>query len=126
MQIPNEVKFDADGLIPAVIQDSKTNQVLMLGFMNRAALEQTLNEGKVCFYSRSRKKHWLKGETSGNFLMVKGVFVNCNTDSLLVTADPVGPTCHEGYDSCYFRQITEDGLKVVAEQKFNPEDVYKK
>lgn len=126
MQIPEEVKFDADGLIPAVIQDSKTNQVLMLGFMNRAALEQTLNEGKVCFYSRSRKKHWLKGETSGNFLMVKGVFVNCNTDSLLVTADPVGPTCHEGYDSCYFREIAEEGLKIVADQKFDPKDVYKK
>jgi phosphoribosyl-AMP cyclohydrolase len=126
MQIPNEVKFDADGLIPAVIQDSKTNQVLMLGFMNRAALEQTLNEGKVCFYSRSRKKHWLKGETSGNFLMVKGVFVNCDTNSLLVTADPVGPTCHEGYDSCYFRQITDEGLQVIAEQKFDPKDVYKK
>lgn len=126
MQIPEEVRFDANGLVPAVIQDSKSSQVLMLGFMNRAALEQTLTEGKVCFYSRSRKKHWLKGETSGNFLLVKDVFVNCNTDSLLITADPVGPTCHEGFDSCYFRKITEGGLQVIAEQRFDPKDVYKK
>ncbi|HEY3298023.1 MAG TPA: phosphoribosyl-AMP cyclohydrolase, partial [Armatimonadota bacterium] len=100
MRLPDEVKFGADGLIPAIIQDANNGQVLMVGFMNRDALEKTLAEGKVCFWSRSRNKFWLKGETSGNFLMVKEVFVNCYVDSLLIKADPIGPTCHTGYESC--------------------------
>ncbi|HAH87372.1 MAG: phosphoribosyl-AMP cyclohydrolase [Armatimonadota bacterium] len=127
MQIPDEVKFGADGLIPAVIQDSHDGQVLMVGFMNRDALEKTLAEGKVCFWSRSRQKFWLKGESSGNFLLVKEVLVNCYVDSLLIKAEPVGPTCHNGYQSCYYRKIEEDGsLKIIAPQLFNPKDVYGK
>ena len=127
MQLPKEVKFGADGLIPAVIQDVNDGQVLMIGFMNRDALEKTLAEGKVCFWSRSRNKFWLKGESSGNFLLVKEVLVNCYVDSLLIKAEPVGPTCHDGYDSCYYRKITEEGgLEVIAEQKFDPNEVYGK
>jgi phosphoribosyl-AMP cyclohydrolase len=127
MRVPQEVKFGADGLIPAVVQDAQDGQVLMVGFMNRDALEKTLAEGKVCFWSRSRGKFWLKGESSGNFLLVKEVLVNCYVDSLLVKAEPVGPTCHNGYQSCYYRKIEEDGsLKVIAPQLFNPEDVYGK
>ena len=127
MIIPNEVKFGADGLIPAVIQDADNGQVLMVGFMNRDALDRTLAEGKVCFWSRSRNKFWLKGETSGNFLLVKDVYVNCYADSLLIKAEPIGPTCHTGYQTCYFRRITDDGqLEVEGERLFNPEDVYGK
>ena len=127
MQIPEKVKFDADGLISAVIQDANNGQVLMLGFMNRESLQRTLDEGKVCFWSRSRNKFWLKGEESGNFLIVQGVYANCYADSLLIKAEPVGPTCHNGYESCYYRQFTEDGdLEVIAEQLFDPTEVYKK
>lgn len=127
MIIPNEIKFGADGLIPAIIQNYSNKKVLMVGYMNREALERTLNEGKVCFWSRSRKKFWLKGETSGNFLLVKDIFVNCYADSLLITVDPVGPTCHNGYESCYYRKINEDGtLETVEERLFDPQDVYGK
>lgn len=127
MLLPEEVKFGSDGLIPAVIQDANNGQVLMIGFMNRDALEKTLAEGKVCFWSRSRNKFWLKGETSGNFLMVKEVFVNCYVDSLLIKAEPIGPTCHAGYESCYYRKINEDGsLEVIADQLFDPKEVYGK
>lgn len=127
MIIPDEVKFGADGLIPAVIQDAGNGQVLMMGFMNRDALNRTLTEGKVCFWSRSRNKFWLKGETSGNFLIVKDVYVNCYADSLLIKAEPIGPTCHTGYQTCYFRKITDDSqLEAEGERLFDPEDVYGK
>ena len=127
MLVPDELKFDADGLIPAVVQDFKSGQVLMLGFMNRDAVTRTLAEGRVCFWSRSRQKFWLKGETSGNFLLVKEAFVNCYADSLLIKAEPIGPTCHNGYESCYYRRITDTGgFEVIADQQFNPEEVYGK
>lgn len=98
-----EIDFSkyADGLAPAVIQDAASGRVLMLGFMNRAALDKTLEIGLVTFYSRSRKKLWTKGETSGNFLRVRGVFADCDQDTLLVRALPSGPTCHTGSASCF-------------------------
>ena len=127
MDLLDQLRFDEDGLVPAVIQDASSGQVLMLGFMNRESLQRTLDEGKVCFWSRSRNKFWLKGEESGNFLTVKGVYANCYADSLLIQAEPVGPTCHNGYESCYYRQFTEDGdLEVIAEQLFDPKEVYRK
>ncbi|MHB0997701.1 MAG: phosphoribosyl-AMP cyclohydrolase [Armatimonadota bacterium] len=127
MLIPEKVKFGADGLIPAVVQDADNGQVLMVGFMNKDALEKTLTEGKVCFWSRSRNKFWLKGETSGNSLMVKEAYVNCYADSLLIKAEPIGPTCHEGFQTCYYRKITDEGgLEVVGERLFDPKEVYSK
>lgn len=127
MQIPREIEFGTDGLIPAVIQDVADGQVLMVGFMNRDALEKTLAEGKVCFWSRSRRKLWIKGETSGNLLLVEEVHVNCYVNSLLIRAKPTGPTCHEGYKSCYFRRVNPDGqLEIVAERLFDPKEVYSK
>jgi len=127
MQIPREIEFGTDGLIPAVIQDVEDGQVLMVGFMNRDALEKTLAEGKVCFWSRSRRKLWIKGETSGNLLLVEDVRVNCYANSLLIRAKPMGPTCHEGYKSCYFRRINPHGeLETAAERLFDPKEVYSK
>lgn len=89
------------GLVPVIIQDAHTRQVLMLGYMNKAALEQTRAQGKVTFYSRSKKRLWTKGETSGNFLYVKNIVPDCDQDSLLIEAEPAGPTCHKGTASCF-------------------------
>ena len=100
-----ELKIDfekyADGLVPAIIQDHETLKVLMLGFMNRAALDQTRQEGKVTFFSRSKNRLWTKGEESGNFLILKGLAVDCDQDTLLIRAEPLGPVCHTGADTCW-------------------------
>ena len=98
----------SEGLVPAVVQDSQTKDVLMLGFMNRAALEKTLREGKVTFWTRSRQKLWTKGETSGNILKFVALRINCNDDSLLVLAEPVGPTCHTLHPTCYYREVESE------------------
>ncbi len=90
-----------DGLVPAIIQDAVTRNVLMLGYMNKEALELTISTGKVSFFSRSRQRLWTKGEESGNHLLLKEVLVDCDNDSLLVTATPLGPTCHKGTDTCW-------------------------
>ncbi len=89
------------GLVPVIIQDAHTRQVLMLGYMNKAALDQTRTQGKVTFYSRSKKRLWTKGETSGNFLYVKNIILDCDQDCLLIEAEPAGPTCHRGTASCF-------------------------
>ena len=91
----------SDGLAPAIIQDYKTHRVLMLGFMNQEALTKTMQNGKVTFYSRSKKRLWTKGEESGNFLLVKTVMVDCDNDTLLIKAEPTGPVCHTGADTCW-------------------------
>jgi phosphoribosyl-ATP pyrophosphohydrolase/phosphoribosyl-AMP cyclohydrolase len=96
-----DFKKYADGLAPAIVQDSGTQKVLMLGFMNEEALRRTLEEGKVTFYSRSKRRLWTKGEESGNFLLVKGVAVDCDNDTLLIKAEPLGPVCHTGADTCW-------------------------
>jgi phosphoribosyl-ATP pyrophosphohydrolase/phosphoribosyl-AMP cyclohydrolase len=90
-----------DGLVPAIVQDQKTQKVLMLGFMNEEALEKTMQGGKVTFYSRSRKRLWTKGEESGNFLLLKEVMSDCDNDTLLIKAEPMGPVCHTGADTCW-------------------------
>jgi len=100
-------KFDEKGLIPAIIQDVNTGQVLMLGYMNEESLQKTQESGKVCFWSRSRQKLWTKGETSGNFLVVENIFIDCDEDTILVHADPQGPTCHTGNVSCFYRKLDE-------------------
>lgn len=101
----NKVKIDfqkySDGLVPAIVQDHATAKVLMLGFMNEEALQKTLSEGKVTFFSRSKKKLWTKGEESGNFLIVKDIAEDCDQDTLLIKAFPLGPVCHTGADTCW-------------------------
>ncbi len=91
----------ADGLVPAIIQDAASGNVLMLGFMNEESLAQTRSTGKVTFYSRSKQRLWTKGETSGNFLLVKNIQTDCDNDTLLIKADPIGPVCHTGADTCF-------------------------
>ncbi len=124
------VQFDksSDGLVPAVIQDVNTLAILMVGFMNRPALEMTLSSGLVTFWTRSRRKLWTKGETSGNVLKFKALRINCNDDSLVVLAEPVGATCHTGHPSCYYRELSPDQEEWISitEPEFNPEDVYHK
>jgi len=126
--IADKIHWDKapDGLIPAVVQDADTKDVLMLGFMNRAALEKTLREGKVTFWTRSRQKLWTKGETSGNTLNFVALRVNCNDDSLLVLAKPIGATCHTGHPTCYFREVTDENedWRTITEAQFDPEQVY--
>jgi phosphoribosyl-AMP cyclohydrolase len=102
------LKFDDKGLIPAIIQDSKTGEVLMLGYMNRESLELTLKDGEAWFFSRSRQELWHKGATSGNFLKVEEIRYDCDGDAVLVKARPMGSTCHTGERSCFFRQLEKD------------------
>ncbi|MDR1160894.1 MAG: bifunctional phosphoribosyl-AMP cyclohydrolase/phosphoribosyl-ATP diphosphatase HisIE [Tannerellaceae bacterium] len=111
--------FDkAGGLIPAIIQDNKTNKVLMLGFMNEEAYRQTKETGKVTFFSRTRNCLWTKGETSGNFLSVKQILADCDNDTLLIKADPAGPVCHTGNDTCFGEQNREDVMFLKYLQNF--------
>ncbi len=101
------------GLVPAIVQHARTGRVLMLGYMNDAALRQTLASGRVVFYSRSREALWIKGETSGHFLNVVDVSTDCDTDALLVLADPVGPTCHKGTESCFADAAPPDAQRLA-------------
>ena len=114
------------GLIPAIIQDERTADVLMLGFMNEEALAETQRTREVVFYSRSRNRLWKKGESSGHVLRVRDVRVDCDADALLIRVEAAGPgVCHEGYRSCFFRRVEEDGAsKVIAERTFEPDQVY--
>jgi len=113
-----EVDFEkyADGLAPAIVQDGATGKVLMLGFMNRDALDRTQAEGKVTFFSRSRKALWTKGEESGNFLLVKGIAVDCDRDTLLIKAEPLGPVCHTGADTCWNEKNHREDFLVCLEE----------
>jgi phosphoribosyl-AMP cyclohydrolase len=123
------VKIDfekAGGLVPAIIQDHKSGDVLMLGFMNSVSLAETQLCGEVVFFSRSRNKLWKKGESSGHVLKVREVRVDCDADAILVRVEAVGPgVCHEGYRSCFFRTLEADGRANITEERtFAPEAVY--
>jgi phosphoribosyl-AMP cyclohydrolase len=123
-----DIDFDkSGGLVPAVAQDAATGQVLMLAWMNRDAYEETLRTGRAVYFSRSRGKLWRKGEESGHVQEVRGVYVDCDADTILLKVHQVGgAACHEGYASCFFREVMPDGLKVIAEKVFDPKTVYKK
>ncbi len=122
-----EIAFDkSGGLVPAIIQDEATGDVLMLGFMNAESLALTRRSGEVVFFSRSRNRLWKKGESSGHVLKVADVRVDCDADALLIRVNPVGPgVCHEGYRSCFFRSLNNKGApRVIAEHTFFPDAVY--
>jgi phosphoribosyl-AMP cyclohydrolase len=120
--------FDkAGGLLPAVAQDADTCQVLMLAWMNREAYEETLRTKRACYFSRSRNKLWRKGEESGHVQEVRGVYIDCDADTILLKVKQIGgAACHEGYASCFFREVTPDGAEFIAEKVFDPKTVYKK
>lgn len=128
MSIYENLKFNSDGLIPAIIQDNENGRVLMMGWMNRASLEATVVTGKTHFWSRSRKKFWVKGESSGHTQTVKDIAFDCDGDTLLIKVDQVGAACHEGYRSCFFRSITEGGAtaRLTEPQLQTPEQIYGK
>jgi phosphoribosyl-AMP cyclohydrolase len=122
------IDFDkSGGLVPAVAQDADTGEVLMLAWMNREAYEETLRTGRACYFSRSRGRLWRKGEESGHVQEVRGVYLDCDADTVLLKVRQVGgAACHEGYKSCFFRRVEGDGLRVVGERVFDPATVYKK
>jgi len=122
-----ELAFEkSGGLVPAIIQDDRSGDVLMLGFMNAEALAETQRTREVVFFSRSRNRLWKKGETSGHVLRVRDLRVDCDADAILVRVEALGPgVCHEGYRSCFFRRLSADGEAAVVEaQTFAPEKVY--
>jgi phosphoribosyl-AMP cyclohydrolase len=103
------IQFDENGLIPAVVQDASSGEVLMLAYMNAESLRRTLESGQAWFWSRSRRELWHKGATSGNFLNVKAILKDCDEDALVLKVEPLGPACHTGHRSCFFRTLDEDG-----------------
>jgi phosphoribosyl-AMP cyclohydrolase len=122
------IDFDkAGGLVPAIAQDADTGQVLMLAWMNREAYEETLRTGRACYFSRSRSRLWRKGEESGHVQEVRGIYIDCDADTILLKVHQVGgAACHEGYASCFFRRVDGDKMQIVGERVFDPKQVYKK
>ncbi len=121
-----EIDFGKQGgIVPVIAQDAETGEVLMLAYMNREAFEVTVRTGQACYYSRSRGRLWRKGEESGYVQEVQSIYVDCDSDTLLVKVRQIGgAACHQGYKSCFFRQIVNGQLRVVAQRVFDPKEVY--
>ncbi len=119
----DEIKWDERGLVPVVVQDFKSKDVLMVAYMNREAFELTLKTGKAHYYSRSRKQLWLKGETSGHTQQVKSVQIDCDNDTILINVEQNVAACHTGYWSCFYRTWS-DGWKVTGKKMFDEKKVY--
>lgn len=121
-----EIDFKkGEGLVPVIIQDASTNEVLMLGYMNRQSWEKTLETKKASFWSRSRKKLWIKGETSGHFQEVKEIYLDCDGDTVLLKVNQLGgAACHTGHRSCFHQRYEEGGWKITGERIFDPKEVY--
>jgi len=123
-------KFSIDfektgGLVPAIVQDWKTGEVLMIAYMNAESWAKTQETGKACFWSRSRKKLWRKGETSGHLQVVKEAYLDCDNDALLLKVEQLGgAACHTGYRSCFYRRIVKDQVETMGERVFDPKEVY--
>ena len=125
-----------EDLVIGIAQDYETNEVLMVAFMNKEAVEQTLKTKKAHYYSTSRQKQWLKGESSGNVQTVKEMYIDCDADAIIMKVEQIGAACHEGYRSCFFRQLdidkenididnlTDDDVKVISERLFDPKEMY--
>lgn len=128
MSVYEKLKFNEDGLVPAIVQEQSTGRVLMMAWMNRASLEKTLASGKTHFWSRSRQKFWMKGEESGHTQTVKDIAFDCDGDTLLIQVEQIGAACHEGYHSCFFRSVVGQGEteKITEPQLVRPDQIYKK
>ena len=136
MELNFRLNMGGEDLVIAIAQDYQTNEVLMVAFMNKEAVEQTLKTKKAHYYSTSRQKQWLKGESSGNVQTVKEMYIDCDADAIIMKVDQIGAACHEGYRSCFFRQLdinkenididnlTEEDVKVISERLFDPKEMY--
>jgi len=126
MSFYDQLKFDTQGLIPAIVQEQKSGRVLMMAWMNRASLEKTVATGRTHFWSRSRRKLWVKGEESGHVQAVKDIAFDCDGDVLLIQVEQTGAACHEGYRSCFFRSVDGQKFKIAEPQLKTPQAIYGK
>ena len=128
MSFLEKLKFNADGLIPAIIQEQSTGRVLMMAWMNRESIQRSIDLGKTVFWSRSRQKYWVKGETSGHVQVIKDVAFDCDGDTLLIQVEQAGAACHEGYRSCFFRSARNGGkeIAITEAQLVKPDEIYGK
>ena len=136
MELNFRLNMGGEDLVIAIAQDYQTNDVLMVAFMNKEAVEQTLKTKKAHYYSTSRQKQWLKGESSGNVQTVKEMYIDCDADAIIMKVDQIGAACHEGYRSCFFRQLdinkenididnlTDEDVKIISERLFDPKEMY--
>ncbi len=127
MNLLGEVKFDSQGLVPAIVQDVRNLEILMMAWMSKDALKMTLSTGKVHFWSRSRQKIWLKGEESGHYQWIREIWLDCDGDALLLKVEQTQAACHLGYRSCFFRKMDKGGnLKILGKKVFEPAKIYGK
>ncbi|MAD23268.1 MAG: phosphoribosyl-AMP cyclohydrolase [Verrucomicrobiales bacterium] len=125
MKFIEKLKFNEDGLIPAIVQEESTGRVVMMAWMNKASLISTIETGKTHFWSRSRQKYWMKGESSGHTQQVKSIAFDCDGDTLLIQAEQLGAACHEGYKSCFFCTVNQVGdFDITEERLVNPDEIY--
>jgi len=125
MDLLEKVSFNKEGLLPVIVQDINRGEVLMMAWMDREALRKTIDSGKAHFWSRSRKKLWLKGESSGHHQLVREMWIDCDEDTLLIKVEQIKAACHKGYKSCFFRKINKEGkLELIGEKVFEPGKVY--
>ena len=136
MELNFRLNMGGEDLVIGIAQDYETNEVLMVAFMNKEAVEQTLKTKKAHYYSTSRQKQWLKGESSGNVQTVKEMYIDCDADAIIMKVEQIGAACHEGYRSCFFRQLdidkenididnlTDEDVKVISERLFDPKEMY--
>jgi phosphoribosyl-AMP cyclohydrolase len=122
----NDLKYNQDGLIPAIAQQHDTHEVLMMAWMNKASIEETLMTGRVCYWSRSRQAFWRKGESSGQVQMLKEFRVDCDSDTLLLLVDQTGPACHTGRRTCFYQLAEGEKLKIDSEPLIDPKELYGK
>jgi phosphoribosyl-AMP cyclohydrolase len=125
-EVIETLPFNADGLLPAISQQHDSGEVLMMAWMNRESLEETLSTGRVCYFSRSRQKLWRKGESSGQVQMLKEMRLDCDGDTILLIVDQTGPACHTGRRSCFYNAVKGDRLEVISDPIISPEDLYGK
>ncbi len=126
MDLLEKVSFNKEGLLPVIVQDINGGEVLMMAWMDREALKKTIISGKAYFWSRSRKKLWLKGESSGHYQLVREMWIDCDEDTLLIKVKQIKAACHKGYKSCFFRRINKEGkIELIGEKVFEPGKIYK-
>ena len=126
MDLLERVSFNKEGLLPVIVQDINGGEVLMMAWMDKEALRKTIISGKAYFWSRSRKKLWLKGESSGHYQLVREMWIDCDEDTLLIKVEQIKAACHKGYKSCFFRKINKEGkIELIGEKVFEPGKVYK-